>query len=58
VDGAQCEQLALLGTVYVLEEFGRVIALGGSGIVISSMAEENMGEGYPRDVEHDRITCP
>ncbi|MET3935622.1 SDR family oxidoreductase [Arthrobacter sp. OAP107] len=41
----------LLGTAYVLEEFGRVIAPGGSGIVISSMAG-HMGEGYPRDVEH------
>ena len=33
----------LLGTAYVLEEFGRVITPGGSGIVVSSMAG-HMGE--------------
>jgi NAD(P)-dependent dehydrogenase (short-subunit alcohol dehydrogenase family) len=40
----------LLGTALVLEEFGRVIAPGGAGVVISSMAG-HMGEGYPRDAE-------
>ncbi|MCU1533025.1 MAG: NAD(P)-dependent dehydrogenase, short-chain alcohol dehydrogenase family [Arthrobacter sp.] len=40
----------LLGTAFVLEEFGRVIAPGGAGVVISSMAGY-MGEGYPRDAE-------
>ena len=34
----------LLGTAYVLEEFGRVIAPGGSGLVIASMAG-HMGDG-------------
>jgi hypothetical protein len=47
----------LLGTAYVLEEFGRVIAPGGSGIVISSMAG-HMGEGYPREVEHALAYTP
>ena len=36
----------LLGTAYVLEEFGRVVAPGGSGIVVASMAG-HMGPGYP-----------
>jgi NAD(P)-dependent dehydrogenase (short-subunit alcohol dehydrogenase family) len=40
----------LLGTTHVLEEFGRVVAPGGSGIVVASMAG-HMGPGYPRDVE-------
>jgi NAD(P)-dependent dehydrogenase (short-subunit alcohol dehydrogenase family) len=47
----------LLGTAYVLEEFGRVIAQGGSGVVISSMAG-HMGEGYPRDIEHALAYTP
>ena len=36
----------LVGTAYVLEEFGRVIASGGSGVVIASMAG-HMGDGLP-----------
>jgi NAD(P)-dependent dehydrogenase (short-subunit alcohol dehydrogenase family) len=47
----------LLGTAYVLEEFGRVIAAGGSGIVISSMAG-HMGEGYPPEIEHALAYAP
>jgi NAD(P)-dependent dehydrogenase (short-subunit alcohol dehydrogenase family) len=40
----------LLGTAFVLEEFGRVVALGGSGIVVASMAG-HMGPGQSREVE-------
>jgi NAD(P)-dependent dehydrogenase (short-subunit alcohol dehydrogenase family) len=40
----------LLGTAYVLEEFGRVIAAGGSGIVVASMAG-HMGPGFSREIE-------
>jgi hypothetical protein len=40
----------LLGTAYVLEEFGRVVAPSGAGIVVASMAG-HMGPGYGRDVE-------
>jgi NAD(P)-dependent dehydrogenase (short-subunit alcohol dehydrogenase family) len=47
----------LLGTAYVLEEFGRVIAPGGSGVVIASMAG-HMGQGFPRDVEHALAYTP
>jgi NAD(P)-dependent dehydrogenase (short-subunit alcohol dehydrogenase family) len=47
----------LLGTAYVLEEFGRVIAQGGSGVVISSMAG-HMGDGYPREIEHALAYTP
>ena len=40
----------LLGTAYVLEEFGRVVAAGGSGIVVASMAG-HMGPGFSREIE-------
>ncbi|HYI55567.1 MAG TPA: SDR family oxidoreductase [Microlunatus sp.] len=40
----------LLGTAYVLKEFGRVVAPGGSGIVVASMAG-HMGPGFPREIE-------
>ena len=43
-------QVDLLGTAYVLEEFGRVVAPGGSGIVVASMAG-HMGPGFPREIE-------
>ncbi|CAH0156787.1 MULTISPECIES: SDR family oxidoreductase [unclassified Arthrobacter] len=43
-------EVDLLGTALVLEEFGRVIASGGSGVVISSMAG-HMGDGFPHEVE-------
>jgi NAD(P)-dependent dehydrogenase (short-subunit alcohol dehydrogenase family) len=39
---AQILAVDLLGTALVLEEFGRVIAPGGSGVVISSMAGHMM----------------
>lgn len=43
-------QVDLLGTAYVLEEFGRVVAGGGSGIVVASMAG-HMGPGFSREIE-------
>ena len=47
----------LLGTALVLEEFGRVIAPGGAGVVISSMAG-HMAGGYPSDIEHALAATP
>jgi NAD(P)-dependent dehydrogenase (short-subunit alcohol dehydrogenase family) len=47
----------LLGTAYVLEEFGRVIAPGGSGLVIASMAG-HMGDGYSKEIEHALASTP
>jgi NAD(P)-dependent dehydrogenase (short-subunit alcohol dehydrogenase family) len=47
----------LLGTAYVLEEFGRVIAPGGSGLVIASMAG-HMGDGLSKEVEHALAYTP
>lgn len=41
----------LYGTALVFEEFGRVIAPGGAGLVISSMAG-HMGERLPAEAEH------
>ncbi|MFK4836237.1 SDR family NAD(P)-dependent oxidoreductase [Microbacterium sp. ZW T2_14] len=50
-------EVDLAGTAYVLEEFGRVIAAGGSGVVIASMAG-HMGDGYPKDIEHALAYTP
>lgn len=50
-------EVDLAGTAYVLEEFGRIIAPGGSGLVIASMAG-HMGDGYPKDLEHDLAYTP
>lgn len=47
----------LLGTAYVLEEFGKVIAAGGSGLVIASMAG-HMGDGYSKEIEHALAYTP
>ncbi|MGG7099491.1 SDR family oxidoreductase [Rhodococcus sp. 24CO] len=47
----------LAGTAYVLEEFGRIIAAGGSGLVIASMAG-HMGDGYHKDIEHALAYTP
>jgi len=47
----------LAGTAYVLEEFGRVIAPGGSGLVIASMAG-HMGDGFAKELEHDLAYTP
>jgi NAD(P)-dependent dehydrogenase (short-subunit alcohol dehydrogenase family) len=50
-------EVDLAGTAYVLEEFGRVIARGGSGIVIASMAG-HMGDGYSKEIEHSLAYTP
>jgi NAD(P)-dependent dehydrogenase (short-subunit alcohol dehydrogenase family) len=50
-------EVDLAGTAFVLEEFGRVIAPGGSGVVIASMAG-HMGDGYPKDFEHALAYTP
>ena len=47
----------LYGTAVVFEEFGRVIAPGGAGLVISSMAG-HMGERLPAEVEHALANTP
>lgn len=54
---ARVLEVDLVGTAYVLEEFGRVIAPGGAGIVIASMAG-HMGDGYPRELEHALAHTP
>ncbi|MFJ9590604.1 SDR family oxidoreductase [Streptomyces acidicola] len=47
----------LLGTALVLDEFARVIAPGGAGVVISSMAG-HMWSPYAKDVEHALAHTP
>jgi NAD(P)-dependent dehydrogenase (short-subunit alcohol dehydrogenase family) len=47
----------LYGTAVVFEEFGRVIAAGGAGLVISSMAG-HMGERLSAEVEHALAHTP
>jgi NAD(P)-dependent dehydrogenase (short-subunit alcohol dehydrogenase family) len=47
----------LLGTALVLEEFGRVIAPGGAGVVISSMAG-HMFPPFDPDQEHALAHTP
>lgn len=44
-------QVDLFGTAYVLDAFGEVIAEGGSGVVVASMAG-HMGAGFPPELEH------
>ena len=47
----------LYGTAVVFEEFGRVIARGGAGLVISSMAG-HMASPMPAEVEHALAFTP
>lgn len=47
----------LLGTAYVLEEFGRVISPGGAGVVVASMAG-HMGAGFPSELEEKLAYAP
>jgi NAD(P)-dependent dehydrogenase (short-subunit alcohol dehydrogenase family) len=56
-DPATIAAVDLAGTAYVLEEFGRVIADGGAGLVISSQAAY-MGAGLPAEVEEALATAP
>jgi NAD(P)-dependent dehydrogenase (short-subunit alcohol dehydrogenase family) len=41
----------LRGVALVLHEFARVIAAGGAGLIVSSMAG-HMSDGYPSEIEH------
>ena len=45
----------LLGTAYVLDAFAQVIAPGGAGIVVASMAGHRESP-YPREIEHALAT--
>jgi len=47
----------LCGVGYVVEEFGRVIAPGGAGVVIASMAGRTLG-GLPADQERRLASVP
>nr|HEX4319151.1 SDR family oxidoreductase [Kofleriaceae bacterium] len=47
----------LLGTALVLEEFGYVVAPGGSGLVISSMAG-HMPPPFPQDIDEALARTP
>jgi NAD(P)-dependent dehydrogenase (short-subunit alcohol dehydrogenase family) len=47
----------LLGSALVLEEFGNVVAAGGAGLVISSMAG-HMPPPLPADVDHALANTP
>jgi len=47
----------LFGVASVLEEFGHVVAAGGAGVVISSMAG-HMGQAFPLDVEQALARTP
>ena len=50
----QILRVDLYGTALVLEEFGRVIATGGSAVVISSQS----GHRLPAlTIEQDRVKC-
>jgi len=56
-DPATITAVDLAGTGYVLEEFGKVVADSGAGIVISSQAAY-MGSALPADVEEALATAP
>lgn len=47
----------LFGTAYVLDAFARVVAEGGSGVVIASMAG-HMGPRFPAELEHKLAYAP
>lgn len=47
----------LVGVAHVLDEFARVVAPGGAGVVISSMAG-HMAAGWPPDQERALATTP
>ena len=47
----------LLGTAYILDAFARVVAPGGAGIVVASMAGHRESP-YERDIEHALATTP
>ncbi|MER8104884.1 SDR family oxidoreductase [Kitasatospora sp. NPDC094016] len=47
----------LLGTAYILDAFGQVLAPGGAGIVVASMAGHRESP-YDRDIEQALATTP
>ncbi|WP_114853913.1 SDR family oxidoreductase [Brachybacterium sp. YJGR34] len=48
----------LVGVALVLDEFAEVIAPGGAGVVIASMAGTQASDSLPAEVEHDLATTP
>lgn len=50
-------EVDLAGTVYILDAFDRVIAPGGAGIVVASMAGHRESP-YEREIEHALATTP
>jgi hypothetical protein len=48
----------LHGSALILEEFGRVIAPGAAGVVISNTARQMVGKEYPREVEDPGSSTP
>lgn len=50
-------QVDLLGVALTLEEFGAIVASGGAGVVIASMAA-HMSAGFPADQERLLATTP
>lgn len=54
---ARIVHVDLFGTAYVLDAFAAVIAEGGSGVVIASMAG-HMGPGFPAELEQKLAYAP
>jgi NAD(P)-dependent dehydrogenase (short-subunit alcohol dehydrogenase family) len=50
-------QVDLIGTAHILDAFARVIAPGGAGIVVASMAGHRESP-YDRDIEHALAATP
>ena len=50
-------EVDLAGTAYILDAFARVIAPGGAGIVVASMAGHRESP-YEREIEHALATTP
>ena len=48
----------LAGVAHSVEEFGRVIAAGGAGVVIASMAGHNAGDALPPEVQAALVRTP
>lgn len=48
----------LAGVALALEEFGKIIAHGGAGVVIASMAGHFAAGRFPAELEHALITTP
>ena len=50
-------EVDLAGTAFILDEFARIIAPGGAGIVVASMAGHRESP-YEREIEHALATTP